>query len=292
MKKGILYLCSALLLLSCNKSKEPDHPTANTILFYRDNSDGRSNDLYSISETGTGEKRITTLGATHSEFLGSPSWGPDHKIYFHSRHETPGHHIYSMNADGSGVTRITSASNNYYGYAAASISGRRLLYQSQDLGLQTCALDGSDVKRVTTTASWDPSWHPDGRRVVYAPFPALVNNILENQIFITNYDGTSTQQVSRGGGRVYRDPFVSPDGARIAYTVGSKVYVSNMDGTGEVAISHLAGVDGSSKGWTPDGQWVLVEGYDTYTLNLVKADGTSARRIGASSQKFIDPSIR
>lgn len=292
MKTILLYTCFALLLLSCNKSDAPAAPTANTILFCRDNPDGRSNDIYSISENGSNEMRLTTIGSTHSTYLGSPSWGPENKIFFTGRYELPDNQIYSMNTEGSGIARITNDPTKGYFYVTVSPVGRRCVYQREDIKIYTSQLDGSDVKTVTTTASWDPNWHPDGVRVVYATHPTLVNNVLENKVYIAQYDGANTQQISLGGARVFRDIFISPDGTKIAYTVGYKVFVSNLDGSGEVAISNLSGVDGSSKGWTSDGQWVLIEGYNTYTLNLVKADGTTSKRIGSPNQKFIDPSIR
>jgi Tol biopolymer transport system component len=73
--------------------------------------------------------------------------------------------IYTMNVDGTGITRLTNntALDNYPMW---STDGKRIAFHSaRDNGnfeIYTMAADGSDVVRVTNNPAFDvfPSWRP------------------------------------------------------------------------------------------------------------------------------------
>ena len=77
-----------------------------------------------------------------------------------------------MNADGSGVRRLTDNSAEDDS-PAWSPDGRQLAftsYRDGDWEIYVMNADGSDVRRLTDNSAWDdsPAWSPDGRWIAYA----------------------------------------------------------------------------------------------------------------------------
>jgi hypothetical protein len=89
----------------------------------------------------------------------SPSFSPDSKkiVFQH------GAQIFSMNADGTNLVKLTTIGNNYE--PSFSPDGQRIIFSSTrdgNLELYTMKPDGSEQTRVTTAASADfePAWQP------------------------------------------------------------------------------------------------------------------------------------
>jgi Tol biopolymer transport system component len=175
-------------------------------------------------------------------------------------------------------------------------------------------------RRVLIHDAVDPSWSPDGRRILY--FQVAATN---GGLWIANADGTSRRQVapkaasaawSSDGGTIYFNdgyslcneitavrtndladrrvvangygPHPSPDGKRLAFLV-------DIDGScaGGRGVLAIADADGSSvrvvnetetfsATWAPDGRTLaVVEGPRlAYQIALVAVDGSSRRVIG------------
>ena len=76
-----------------------------------------------------------------------------------------------MNADGSGVTRLT-VNDAVDSSPAWSPDGRRIAFDSTRDGnfeIYVMNADGSGVTRLTNNDAWDwyPDWSPDGRRIAF-----------------------------------------------------------------------------------------------------------------------------
>jgi TolB protein len=80
--------------------------------------------------------------------------------------------IYVVNADGSGLRRLTKHAYNEYGFAW-SPDGRRILYGRENrLGIYLIGADGRNNRRVTADApaeiAWGAlTWAADGRSIAY-----------------------------------------------------------------------------------------------------------------------------
>jgi hypothetical protein len=75
---------------------------------------------------------------------------------------------------------------------------------------------------------------------------------------------------------------ISPDGSRIAYINGRKLYVRRMDSWDPIEIPNSEGA--SSPFWSPDGQW-LAFAVDK-DLHTVRPDGTQLKLIGTAEMAF------
>ncbi|CAM5643214.1 Tol-Pal system protein TolB [Streptomyces avidinii] len=188
--------------------------------------------------------------------------------------------IFSMNADGTGVTQLTFADNN--GDAVANADGTKLAFLTNRSGsyqVWVMDSDGTDPVQVGTAGYYSGlvsaglSWSPDGR--VYYTSNA-------DQITYVNADGTGQTNTGLKG----EDPTVSPDGSKIVYTIGTDdfvpetdVWTANADGTNPVKIID----NGPQKStihtdWSPDGTRIAVtylEQDQGSSVLTVKPDGTS-----------------
>lgn len=144
---------------------------------------------------------------------GAPAWSPDgRRLAFTSdRDNRAAADVYIMNADGTGVQRVTSDRANWA--PQFSPDGGRLAVQV-DTDVHVFDLAGGGERRLTSGADngMNPTWSPDGQRLA---FVTTRNRKLE--IFTMNADGSDqTLLVSMAGAEVL-DPRWSPDGAHIAF---------------------------------------------------------------------------
>ncbi len=138
-------------------------------------------ELYRMNADGSGETPLTTTDARTSDQ--QPSVSPDgSRIAFASDRANSGSDelldIYTMNADGSDVTRLTF--DGAYRYPLSSRSktptwspdGSRIAFESTRGGnteIWVMNADGSDLVNVSEDPSADtePAWSPDGAQITF-----------------------------------------------------------------------------------------------------------------------------
>jgi Tol biopolymer transport system component len=116
--------------------------------------DGAAWQIYRVSLSG-GLRQLTTNGDRQSS---APAWSPDGlKIVFSS-----GSGLYTMNADGSNQSRLTTSPTGFDNDPAWSPDGKKIVFD-RDADLWEIAADGSDLRNVTSTpnafygsADWQP----------------------------------------------------------------------------------------------------------------------------------------
>jgi TolB protein len=122
------------------------------------------------------------------------------------------------------------------------------------------ATDGGNRRIVATVAGRSPVLSPDGKLVAY-----LVGPWTSTAIAVANADGSGAKVIA-GGRTTAWNPAWSPDSKRIAYTYGDssrvlQVHLVNADGTGDSAVTHVTGEEGSAQvpAWSFDGQRLAVQ---------------------------------
>jgi Tol biopolymer transport system component len=234
----------------------------------------RAFDIYTMNPDGSSPTRLTD-DQGHAHNPDGPSydldqaWSPDgSKLAFTSNRDGDSFEIYTMNADGSNVQRLTT----------------------------------------NMTDDFQPAWSPDGTRIAYTHGGSCLTILTKPQrrspaddepcvayIFLMNSDGSNQVKVSTMAGET--GPVWSPDGSRIAFTLSQSnvpadygIYVVNADGSHRVRLTDNTAIDFVTS-WSPDGsKLAFASNRDTaqtgayrfqlYTMNV---DGSNPRRLTNNS---------
>jgi Tol biopolymer transport system component len=145
--------------------------------------DNDKRDVSLVNPDGTGRTDLTTemkspCNNNVPSLEREPAWSPDgRKIAFVSSAQSCAVEIYSMNADGTGKVRLTTAGENEAdGSPSWSPDGREIVfsrsYESQMPQVFSVDPDGVLGEVAFPNArGMEPSWAPDGRRIVYRATP-------------------------------------------------------------------------------------------------------------------------
>jgi len=153
--------------------------------------------------------------------------------------------IYSMKSDGSDVKRLTNRpgpdGGPFFSWDGKQVAfrGKPLspgpeldsyrtllkegLWRPTELELFLMNRDGSNLRQVTKLggANFAPSWHPDGKRLIFASNKADPKG-RDFDIYLVNLDGTGLERVTYNN-TFDGFPMFSPDGKHL-------VFASNRDG--------------------------------------------------------------
>ena len=236
----------------------------------------------------TGRKRIVPLTLGVAVSATEPAWSPDGtKLAYSSKQGGTGG-IYIVNADGTGVTRVTTDPAD--GEPTWSPDGTKLAFIHVSTGrrrLVTTNLDGSNLFVVTANLARDaddPEWSPDGTRLTFSDFA---------DIYVVNVDGSGLLDLTADAAEPSRadHPSWSPDGTKIAFAYSNSIKVVAPDGSGNTTIvGNLGEVWEIS--WSPDGTKIAlandVAGPLQEELFVVNADGTNLTRTGIDVETTLD----
>ena len=191
-------------------------------------------DIYKANADGTGITPLTRTPGYDAE----ATIAPDGMITFTSVRDGD-MEIYTMKPDGSDVKRLTNRAGPdggpFFSYDGAKIvyrgrslrSGEELdefrsllkdgLWRPTELELFVMDRDGSNQRQLTTLggANFAPSWHPDGKRIIFASNKADPNG-RDSDLYLVNVDGSGLERIT------YNDtfdgfPMFSPDGRYLVF---------------------------------------------------------------------------
>ncbi len=223
--------------------------------------DGNS-EIYSMDQNGGSQTNLTHSAVSEKTF----AWSPDGtRIAFlrkNAANTGDDSNLYVMNADGSGLTKVTNDNFQYQNSSNLTWSpdGTKLAYVSgSDLlhNLSVINIDGTNKRQLTEVSApfLDVVWSPDASKIAFS-FGADFNSA---NLWVMNADGTAlTRFTNHEEPGIYsRSPSWSPDSMRI-------VFESNRDGNDEIYM-----------------MWVRAF-YSTPALNLTRLTTNSAADVDPS----------
>lgn len=164
----------------------------------------------------------------------------------------------------------------------SSLEGQIAFGHAEDISV--ARPDGSGERRLTSRVGPedDPSWSPDGSRLVYRDSRRGYNR--NDEIFVMNVDGSGRKNLTR---TILNEwgPTWSPDGSLIAFNSIHQLYVMRPDGSGKRLIAETSG---EYADWSPDGRRIAFmslqddqgsprdSNYDIFVVNI---DGTGLRQL-------------
>jgi TolB protein len=216
-----------------------------------------------------------------------PSWSPDGaRIAFVSRRDGK-FHVYVMNADGTGIRRLTDTAKDDHN-PSWSPDGTRILY-SREGALFTTPAAGGPARRIGRGLgnATDPVWSPDGKVIAYDyRRPGFQNR----ELYVMHADGTDIRPVTNLG-KTSGLPAWSPDGRRIAFQSDirlghTEIYTVRRDGTGLTPMTQ-SDTDALQPAWSPSGAlsfvrdgaiWLVTGGKETELTSGDDNDSSPAWR--------------
>lgn len=213
------------------------------------------------------------IGALLAACGGQPASGPNAtaqsasysgRIVFTSDRDDDAE-IYLVNADGSGLIRLTY-NPAWDDSPVWSPGGERIAFRSdrdgnEELYVMTApghdgAIDETVPIRLTYTPAnerW-PSWSPDGERIAFRS-----DRDGNSEIYVMHADGSGQTRLTDNPAQDEL-PAWSPDGGRIAFVSdrdgNAEIYVMNVDGSDPVNLTNHPAAD-SWPAWSPDGSRIL-----------------------------------
>jgi hypothetical protein len=258
--------------------------TNGKIVFTSPRDPGNNHHVYAMDPDGSHQTALT--GGALIDFY--PAWSPDGKrIAFWSNRADGNGDVFVMNADGSGVTRLTVNSGVDDEEPAWSPDGARIAFAStRDFvgsipEIWVMNADGSGATRLTVdpgAADREPAWSPDGQHIAFRS-----DRDGQPEVYVMNADGSNQTRLTTDPGEDVQ-PSWSPDGTRIAFSStrngAHDVYVMNADGSNQTRLTTSPAHEFDPT-WSPDGKKIAFDSTTTFgdggdEVLVMNADGTGA----------------
>ncbi|MBK9484674.1 MAG: DUF5050 domain-containing protein [Chitinophagaceae bacterium] len=319
MKKIFLSSIVFCLFISCRKNKTDIVATSSNqskIYFQGSNNTGAYGweEIFSMNEDGSDQKQLTNFSKSGALaiFTGEPVLSPDGtKIFFNSHKDFLGGEIFSMNLDGSGVTKIII--NSFAGSSIQSPfiyqNGQKIVYTHEldsfaNRHGEIFAADINGNNEIAITAfpdnCFDPCVDPANTTIVYSN---LVGSRME--LYAMNLNGTNKHALTTTGPALKRHPQFSPDGTKIIFDafigVGADIFIINADGSNMTQLTNYTNsgaIDNYSWGATfsKDGKTIYFSSdeFNNRTSQLYKMniDGSNKIKLTSSTEDKFNPCVK
>ena len=191
--------------------------------------------------------------------------------------------IYVMNADGSGVVRLTDNDSSDLDPAWSPDGGRIVFVSDRDNDVEKYDIyvmnaDGSGVEQLTDGCGNNaPAWSPDGDRIGFTS---------RGDIYVMNADGSGVVQLTGAPRDSCSQLFVSVRDGEPAW------YLRKADGSVELFTDYDSmnwnSVD-SGPEWSPDGSRIALQSIrdDEFGVYVMNADGSGFEQLNENDGRFV-----
>jgi TolB protein len=214
--------------------------------------------IYGVAAGGGHEHRVTKGRGDPSSpkgllFAIEPAWSPNGRLIAFVSKRDGVSHVYVMNADGTGVRRLTHSRAEDDG-PTWSPDGRRIAFAREGALFVVDSAGGPARRlgRVFAGRVADPAWSPDGKSIAFDYRPGD-----SQEIWVVGADGTHARQLTRLNA-LSGYPSWSPDGRRLAFQSNAQgghfeIYtVAVVDGA--LSRETMSSIDTIEPAWSPDGK--------------------------------------
>jgi len=280
-------------------------PDGSQLLFACSSADREHVAVCTVDPDGSDFTRVvpdtSRLSHPPTDFYPS-AWSPDGRsilIEAGAGLTATGAGIFTMDPDGTHLTRVTSAPNEQIPWGF-SPDGSKILFLDGS-NLFVVRTDGTRLTRLNpSTLSLDccgpprAEWSPDGRRIAFAAFPAGPGGGSDSALYTVQPDGGGLHRVTPLGTHAGL-PTWSPDGRWIAFETQSgngwpEIAVVHADGSGQRFVTSPSDGLALRPIWSPDGTRLLMT-YGQFDAKhraqldiwTVMIDGTNLQRLTNSS---------
>jgi TolB protein len=238
-----------------------------------------------MNADGSGFRRLTTEDNIRHFY---PSLAIDGRSVLYSEFFAENNYeIYSLNIDTGDASRLTSS----YGVDNApevSPNGALITFMHVTptrnlMQIMVMERSGDNAGNVPQVNGWDPTWSPDGERILFAS-----DRDGTVQLYTIRPDGSKLNRITNLPSIRGRSDW-SPNGQYIVTYSGEswqrEIFIMNADGSN---VRQLTPSGGNSQGpsFSPDGKWVVFTAYfDHYgddhgcEIYIIRIDGTDLRRL-------------
>ena len=201
-----------------------------------------------------------------------------------------------MNADGSGMRRLTTDNNRRHFYPSLAPDGGSVLYSSfreQNVyEIYSLNLNNGNVDQLTDRIGvlTAPEVSPDGTAITFVRGNPNTGSM---QIMVMDRNGGDAGNIPQIFGW---DPTWSPDGSQILFASGTggaaQLFIVNRNGGGLHQVSNLPAIRGRSD-WSPDGQFIVTYSGPAWNreVYIMNADGSNSRQLTPSGGNSQGPSF-
>jgi len=217
--------------------------------------------------------------------------------------------LYTMNADGSGITNLSNSPGTFDALPRWSPDGTQLVFSRTDgaapLNLYRMNADGGNIVRLTsspTTVDLFPTWMAGGRQIVFTRAPAGASGAGcagGSTLWVIGADGSGLRQLTPSS-YIACMPAAAPRGSKLAFSASFdngltfQIYTIDLDGSGLRRLSPAVTGFDFRPNWSPDGGSLVFLNGPMPVVNynaiwVMRSDGSDRRQLTLPSPSWDNP---